>query len=139
MKVCKICAESKPLTSFSKRGESYRSDCLKCSAASSLEWYWNNKEEAIKRRKIRDKDRKIKVFSHYSEGVISCACCNESTLEFMSLDHVNNDGYIHRKEVGNGQKLYRWIINNNYPKGFQILCMNCNFAKGQFKICPHQR
>ena len=37
-----------------------------------------------------------------------------------------------------GEKLNRWLKNNNYPKGFQILCWNCNFAKGVLGQCPHQ-
>ena len=26
---------------------------------------------------------------------------------------------------------------NNYPEGFQVLCSNCNFAKGKYGSCPH--
>ena len=29
-----------------------------------------------------------------------------------------------------GQVLRNWIIKNNFPKGFQVLCHNCNYAKG---------
>ena len=29
-----------------------------------------------------------------------------------------------------GYNLYNWIIENNFPEGFKILCHNCNFAKG---------
>ena len=34
-----------------------------------------------------------------------------------------------------------WIVKNNFPKGFQILCHNCNLAKGYSKNnkCPHER
>ena len=35
-----------------------------------------------------------------------------------------------------GEALNRWIIQNNFPKGFQILCQNCNFAKGHYEKCP---
>ena len=40
------------------------------------------------------------------------------------------------------QNLHRWIILNNFPDGFQILCTNCNFAKGMKKNnnkCPHEK
>ena len=39
-----------------------------------------------------------------------------------------------------GKKLNKWIMANNYPNGFQILCHNCNFAKGHSKDgkCPHE-
>jgi len=35
--------------------------------------------------------------------------------------------------------LYSWLKKNNFPKGFQVLCMNCNFAKGKLGKCPHQK
>ena len=37
--------------------------------------------------------------------------------------------------------LQKWIIDNHFPEGFQILCQNCNFAKGMTKNnnkCPHE-
>ena len=38
-----------------------------------------------------------------------------------------------------GRDLVDWIITNNFPKGFQVLCDNCNFSKGMKKNnneCP---
>ena len=68
-----------------------------------------------------------------------CACCGETTPEFLSVDHMNNDGAQHRKHVKSGQ-FYPWLKRNGFPKdGFQLLCMNCNSAKGFFGECPHQR
>jgi hypothetical protein len=34
--------------------------------------------------------------------------------------------------------LYRWLRNNTYPEGFQVLWMNCNWVKGYFKYYPHK-
>jgi hypothetical protein len=34
--------------------------------------------------------------------------------------------------------LYRWLVKNNFPKEFQILCHNCNFAKFRLGTCPHE-
>ena len=34
--------------------------------------------------------------------------------------------------------LNQWLITNNFPMGFQILCWNCNVAKGILGVCPHQ-
>jgi hypothetical protein len=28
------------------------------------------------------------------------------------------------------KKLINWIIEHDFPEGFQILCQNCNFTKG---------
>jgi hypothetical protein len=66
-----------------------------------------------------------------------CVCCGESQWQFLSLDHVNNDGAEHRKEVGQSQ-IYIWAERNNYPPVLQILCFNCNMAKGFYGECPHE-
>lgn len=77
---------------------------------------------------------KVEVLSHYG-GV--CICCGESEVEFLCIDHVNNDGNKHRKEIE--MPIYRWLKKQGFPKdGFQILCFNCNHAK-RFGVCPHQR
>jgi hypothetical protein len=79
------------------------------------------------------------VLEHYSNGVIECACCGEKEYRFMTIDHVNNDGAEHRKTVGS-KYICSWLIQNNFPDGFQVLCANCNQAKrnGTMGICPHK-
>lgn len=81
---------------------------------------------------IRARYRKA-VMSHYGN---MCACCGETHDEFLTIDHMDNDGSKHREEV-DGARLYRWLMKNNYPKNFQILCYNCNIAKGRYGKCPH--
>ena len=39
----------------------------------------------------------------------------------------------------NGIDLVKWLTLNDFPDGFQILCHNCNYAKGMPKNnyeCP---
>ena len=74
------------------------------------------------------------VLEHYG---LRCACCGESTYEFLELDHINNDGTKHRKEIGTN--INHWLYKNNFPDGFQTLCSNCNNAKGRWGECPHKR
>lgn len=80
------------------------------------------------------------VFQAY--GGYLCRCCGDSAPERLSIDHVNNDGAAHRKEITgnaqNGTTLYYWLKRNGFPPGYQVLCMNCNFAKGHFGVCPHE-
>jgi predicted restriction endonuclease len=76
-----------------------------------------------------------KVLNHYGHR---CACCGERRYEFLSIDHINGGGNKHRKEIGNG-KIYLWLIKNSYPEGFQVLCCNCNQAKGHYGYCPHEK
>jgi hypothetical protein len=65
-----------------------------------------------------------------------CVCCGEKNYYFLSIDHINGGGNKHRKEIGGN--FYGWLIRNKFPKGFQVLCYNCNFAKGHYEKCPHE-
>ncbi len=66
-----------------------------------------------------------------------CVCCGEAEVTFLAIDHIDGNGAQHRKEIGH-TNLYRWIVKNNFPEGFQILCRNCNWGKFVRGICPHQ-
>jgi len=66
-----------------------------------------------------------------------CRCCGETIPEFLQIDHIDGKGAEHRKEVS-GTQLYQWLRRNNFPPGFQVLCANCNFAKGHYGKCPHE-
>lgn len=69
-----------------------------------------------------------------------CACCGESTIEFLVIDHIAGDGAEHRKSIGGSGALYGWLRNNGYPKdNFRLLCHNCNSARGLYGYCPHER
>jgi hypothetical protein len=60
--------------------------------------------------------------------------------KFLSLDHIENNGSVHRKEIKNrGSGIFKWLRDNDYPAGFQVLCMNCNHGKAQNGgVCPHK-
>ena len=113
-------------------------------------YYQNNKEKWVKFNKRRSKvglhkyqktyrqKQRLLVIQHYSEGKLECACCGEKTYQFLSIDHINGNGNKDRKITGYGMKFHLWLIRNNFPKGFQILCHNCNLAKGFYGKCPHE-
>ena len=125
---------------------SSHSRCYSCMGIQRDKYHQNGDQnrQASKDRKQRDK---LAAFEAYGGAV--CKCCGETNLEFLSIDHINGDGAAHRKEMAKnsnsppssycGQHLSQWLRLNNYPPGFQVLCMNCNFAKGHFGQCPHQR
>jgi ribosomal protein L40E len=45
----------------------------------------------------------------------------------------------HRKALGSSSlPLYRWLVKNGFPAGFQVLCRNCNWGKhANDGVCPH--
>jgi uncharacterized OB-fold protein len=97
-------------------------------------------DKCLTRQRELFKNSKDTVYAAY--GGYVCACCGETTPEFLTLDHVNNDGAKRRREdkTGFGHGLYRWIIRNNYPPIFQVLCYNCNCGKKHNGgVCPHEK
>jgi hypothetical protein len=75
----------------------------------------------------------------------SCACCGESEIAFLTLDHIAGDGRKHKDSLSaeagrriDGYAFYRWLQDNDYPAGIQVLCWNCNSAKRAYRACPHK-
>ncbi len=93
---------------------------------------WNEK------MKLKRQEERMTVLKHYSNGTPTCACCDESHIEFLELDHTNNNGAEHRKKIGR-TTIYSWVIKNNFPEGFQVLCANCNQSRGRYGYCPHTK
>lgn len=109
--------------------------------AANAKWLANNRLarnswEAERRAKVRHE-----VFMAY--GGFLCACCGETEPMFLTIDHINNDGANHRRElkdkIGNGgASFFTWLKANKFPKGFQVLCRNCNWGKhANGGVCPH--
>ena len=107
-----------------------------------------NKELVNKRTRVSAKktrlNLKIKVFSEYSKKQLGkdipcCACCEESMLKFLTLDHIEGRKKMGHSKLLGGYKLQLWARENDYPPTLQVLCYNCNLAKGLFGRCPHQK
>lgn len=64
-----------------------------------------------------------------------CDCCGIDKIEFLTVDHVDNDGYQDQDE-NNFILAYR----RHFPPNLRILCFNCNCgrARSKDKICPHK-
>lgn len=78
---------------------------------------------------------RMEVIRHYSKGSMECECCQESIVEFLTIDHVDGGGSNHRREIK--INMYHWLKKNGFPTGYRILCYNCNMAIGVHGICPH--
>ena len=98
------------------------------------EWYKKNKKKIHQYRQ----KRRLKVLEHYGGKPPKCACCGETILQFLTIDHINGGGRKEFKKVGYGTAFYSYLIKNNFPEGLQVLCYNCNTAKGFYGKCPHK-
>ncbi len=95
------------------------------------EYYLENQSE--KKRKAREYNlrRKLEVINHYSGDSLICAWCGFNDIRALSIDHINGGGEGHRRLIGitAGNDFYQWLRNNNFPDGYQVLCMNCQAIK----------
>jgi hypothetical protein len=130
--ICKKCKLLLPIKEFFKKDsqtETRHNICKKCMKPIYC--------EARKKRNIRDKKNALEKYGGIPP---KCACCGECHLEFLTIDHMNGGGNVHRKEIGGGSGgIYRWLRNKKWPDGFRVLCINCNYSIGLFGYCPHQK
>ena len=156
-KVCSLCHQAYPATpdffhhqitgTFglstrctycnSAKAKKYRAAHLDQEKAYFESYYAANKQKISDYHKRHRQQLRLLVLSHYSNGTPTCACCRESRFEFLTLDHIHNNGAAHKRQVGRGQVYYS-IRDAGFPPEYQVLCFNCNCAKGTYGICPHE-
>ena len=109
--------------------------CRDCKRLYRRQHYQDNKEIYLARARRTQANLKKRILDSYGT---ECACCGEDEPTFLELDHINGGGTAHRKEIGGGSHYWAWIIRNNFPEEYQILCSNCNTGKHRNGgICPH--
>jgi|SRR6516162_7883854 hypothetical protein len=140
--VCKTCTSSE------------RKDRRKEKAAAGICWLCgkprDNKtqkcSECVQKQYLSDKRRnaeiKDMVFAAYGGYKCACPCgCDVTEPEYLHIDHINGGGVRHRKEIRTNQ-IYRWLMKNNFPAGYRVLCANCNTSRGRLGsdgLCPKER
>src|ERR1700733_114293 len=122
-KYCTICEETKPLKKFTLNpdGSVRKHVCKSC---------YGKKWRA---------QLKLEMLTAFGG---KCQCCGETNPYFLTLDHINNDGAEHRAqfESRNNEQIYADAKREGWPKDkYQLLCMNCNFAKAHYGGCPNER
>lgn len=147
---CKECTKiemhgyrMKNKTTISKYGKDYYQKNKGKFKVYHRRWYETNREKYLlsskEYKKQWNKLVKSIVISHYG-GKCACRGCGESRIGFLTIDHVNGGGARHRSQVGGGVIFYRWLIKNNFPPGFQVLCFNCNCGRQtNGGVCPHEQ
>lgn len=154
---CKKCGITKSINCFSKNKATVSGLCFYCKDCYGLynkdyssrykdkqseyqkKYYSNpiNRKKGNQKSNERWRDERIKCLNYYSNGKVECACCKENNYEFLAIDHINGGGGKHIKSIGG--KLVRWLIKNNFPQGFRVLCHNCNMSLGHHGYCPHEK
>ena len=104
-------------------------------------YYYSNRKRLLQKAKIQL--QKIKAEAYNALGKM-CNCCKLTDARFLTLDHINGDGYKERSYKGirriSGRNAYFIARQKNWNSSiYQLLCWNCNCAKaGNNNVCPHQ-
>lgn len=128
--ICTTCSVQKEEIEFHHRynrrnGDGRHSICKDCRRV------WQKQYDHDRNQKVR-----LQVIDYYSEGLNKCNCCGESNIRFLCIDHKRSDGAEHRKKIGTN--IFRWLIKENYPESYQVLCFNCNCGRAYNNgVCPH--
>lgn len=90
-----------------------------------------------KRRQAGRRERaalRTRVFDHYGWA---CACCGSAGQP--TIDHIYGGGRDHRMALFGylpaTRNLWRWLVQNDFPAGFQTLCGRCNSSKKDGPTC----
>ncbi len=94
-------------------------------------YHATHKQEAKEwNREYHQRQRTIVLDSYGGK----CACCGYSDvskrvrgLGYLQIDHIAGGGRKMRY-LGYGYGLYRYLIKNNFPSGYRVLCGACNAA-----------
>lgn len=147
---CYRCKSHKPISEFGKNGHGRIGSgvdwsCRQCTSFIRKTSYKKHRNAWLARRAMY---RRI-VFNTYSGTPPRCQCAGcplpEMNILFLEVDHIRGLGKaeaeyarLHGQRLYKGHHLYRWLIKNNFPSGYQILCSNCNHGKERNGgICPH--
>lgn len=159
-KRCWTCGQTKPREQFDS---SYAKCCGDCRSAGRAKWtrakqaaarYRADRIQTLERNRqwkeanaLRYRSQQndyrraqrervfLDVLAHYGGA---CACCGERERYFLTLDHIDGNGWQHRRQVGKTD-MWKWAHANGYPSIFQVLCLNCN--AGRYRNggrCPHE-
>lgn len=147
MKVCIRCHTEKDESLFFPRYEKGRRDkleahCKDCHRKQSKKWLEKKPHKIKEYCKRWGRGLRIKALVAVSGSLApSCKCCSEDIVEFLQIDHINGGGTKESKSYGNHREFFVDIIRGVRPiDGLQVLCANCNHAKGRAGgVCPHEK
>jgi len=110
--------------------QTHRENWIKSNAKRTLRYSIDPifRAKRLKQRQDNYERRRLKVLSAYSAGTLSCIVCGFNDVRALNIDHINEVGSKHKNRLG-GCILTKYLIDNNYPPGYQVLCSNCNAIK----------
>lgn len=119
---CRICSVCN-----AEKAQAWRDENRERANAQARKYFQSHPERVLKSgRKNRVKTRLEMVAAYGGK----CAHCGINDQVVLDIDHIDNNGSIHRKQGIHGWQLYRLLKRQGWPKdNYQLLCKNCNWRK----------
>lgn len=91
------------------------------------------------KNKETKKEYQRKLTREYKQSFLDmyggkCACCGETIFDFLTIEHKQGQQKATRRT---GLVAYRDSVKEYRPDLYEVLCWNCNCAKGKLGYCPH--
>lgn len=141
-KLCHKCNRMKYPSAFNvdkTKADGLSTKCLVCTHKAQRKWYLGNKVYSNARTRAERAKLRYDVLSHYSRGEPKCSCCGEVDIEFLAIDHTKGGGSGHRRKLGSiGRSFPYYLRKMGYPKGYRVLCHNCNWSSYVSRVCAHK-
>lgn len=122
----------------------YQLLCWNCNVSKKHDGKCRHKREPIS-------DEGVKKGTAYMRNILCkgkiylgkiCRCCEETEIEFLGIDHIDNDGYKGKRNKNGTRYAYSYYfeIIHAFERGteedrkevmskYQTLCHSCNFSK----------
>ncbi len=84
-----------------------------------------HKEKINLKQRLKKVELKRRVVEFYSEGTMKCKDCGYDNMISLDIDHIEEGS----KPTKHSFRLFLDLIRENFPKGYQVLCRNCNYIK----------
>lgn len=85
-------------------------------------------------QKIYRRIRKMEFMLAYGG---KCVCCGETKLDLLTIEHIRNKGYKLIYDVP--YMLASKLKKLGWPKGYTVLCYNCNMSTKDGSPCVHNK
>lgn len=136
---CNLCRRKKYVPVNRKRRRflyNHDEDYRKRSRAAAEKYRRNNRKKYLEASRKRKSRIRLEVIRKYGN---KCRCCGETQIEFLTIDHILNDGALERHRRGGTSSIYIRLYSKPVDRRrYQVLCFNCNCSKGAYGYCPHK-
>jgi len=130
-KICSKCGEEYDISHFSWsiKGIKRHAKCLKCRSGERIQYYQNHKEEELKYKYERQKDRRDEARAYVWEYLSNhvCADCGEYDPLVLTFDHVRGTKKMNVSQMIN-QGYSIEVLQEEINK-CEIVCNNCHLRR----------